>query len=330
MFEPLLTKIDEDLGLLIREVISMRLKSKSRSAACMLTGLLAVSGLLGVASTALAMPLFSKKSDQAAKATPATAPTRAKGRAARTAQPSETPKAPEAAPAAAVPATPEQRQAARSMDMVNQAAFWLAEIDKNPKDDEAALEGSIALRRIGSGERAAQLAALGLQVKSESPALWAALGMALVSSGQPEPAVQALQKAISLNPKDGSLHNGLGVAYDKLDRPDLASAAYEAGLRVAPNDPLILTNYGLSVAMAGDLTKAETLLRQANQDPLAPPQTRQNLALVVGLQGKFDESERIASRDVTPAVASENVAYLKAMLNGGDSRWTEVNKDTQK
>ncbi|GBF56823.1 hypothetical protein PbB2_00480 [Candidatus Phycosocius bacilliformis] len=308
----------------------MRLKFPVRSIGLTLTGLVAAAAVVGLSTPAGALPLFGKKPETTSTTNPGAPPTRAKGRTSRPAPAIDTAKPETANPdaAAALPATPEQRRAARNLDLVNQAAFWLGEVEKNPKDDVAALEGSIALRKIGSAERAAQLAAMGIQVKAESPELWAALGMALVASGQNEPAVQALQKAISLNPKDPSLHNGLGVAYDKLDRADLAATAYEAALKIAPDDALTLTNYGLSVAMTGDLSKAETLLRRANQNPLAPPQTRQNLALVVGLQGRFDESERIASRDLTPEVASENVAYLKAMLNGGESRWAEARKET--
>jgi Flp pilus assembly protein TadD len=76
--------------------------------------------------------------------------------------------------------------------------------------------------------------------------------------------------------------------------------------------------------MAGDLPKAETLLRQAVQNPIAPPQARQNLALIVGLQGRFTESEQLASRDLPALVASENVGYLRRMLNGGESRWNQA------
>jgi Flp pilus assembly protein TadD len=41
---------------------------------------------------------------------------------------------------------------------------------------------------------------------------------------------------------------------------------------------------------------------------------RQNLALVVGLQGRFGEAETIARGDLSPEEAAENVAYLRRML----------------
>jgi Flp pilus assembly protein TadD len=41
---------------------------------------------------------------------------------------------------------------------------------------------------------------------------------------------------------------------------------------------------------------------------------RQNLALVVGLQGRFQEAETIARADLPPDEAAANVAYLRQML----------------
>lgn len=296
--------------------------------------LIALSASLGLiclsAPSAQAFPFFGKKPEAAAKAPAAKGSPR--GQTPKTslaeAPSSQASTAEQSAPAKpAKPATAKERQAARSLDMVNQASFWLGELEKNPADHEAALEGSIALRRIGSSERAIQLAAMGLQIKGESPQLWGALALGLVASGENQPALQALQKAISLDPKDPNLQSALGVVYDRLERADLAAPAYEAALKLAPEDAIILSNYGLSIAMTGDLKKAEDMLRRANQSPLAPPQARQNLALVVGLQGRFEESERLATRDLPPAVASENVAYLKAMLNGGENRWSQLRQE---
>jgi Flp pilus assembly protein TadD len=41
---------------------------------------------------------------------------------------------------------------------------------------------------------------------------------------------------------------------------------------------------------------------------------RQNLALVIGLQGRFSEAETIVRADLPPAEAAENIAYLRQML----------------
>jgi Flp pilus assembly protein TadD len=47
---------------------------------------------------------------------------------------------------------------------------------------------------------------------------------------------------------------------------------------------------------------------------------RQNLALVVGLQGRFAEAETIAKGDLPADEATANVAYLREMLSQKDPR----------
>ncbi|KAF0117497.1 MAG: hypothetical protein FD163_1502 [Hyphomonadaceae bacterium] len=237
-----------------------------------------------------------------------------------------TPTAPAAVAAPTVPApapaaTPEQRQAARTLPLVSQSTFWLNELEKNPADEEAAFEASQALRYIGSAERAVATAATGLQAHDSSGRLWACLGLGLLASNANEQAVQALSKAISLLPRDANVRNGLGIAYDKIGRSDLAITAYNEGLAIAPNDANLVSNLGFSMALNGDLAGGERMLRRAVALPNAPIQSRQNLALIVGLQGRLQESERLAAQDVPPDVAARNIAYIRAMLNGEENRW---------
>ena len=80
----------------------------------------------------------------------------------------------------------------------------------------------------------------------------------------------------------------------------------------------------MSYMLTKDLGKAEQVLRQAYAQPRpngrGDVRVRQNLALVVGLQGRFAEAEDIASRDLPADEASANVAYLKDMLRGDNGR----------
>ena len=55
-------------------------------------------------------------------------------------------------------------------------------------------------------------------------------------------------------------------------------------------------------------------LRRASAYPGADPRVRQNLALVVGLQGRFTEAEGIARADLPSDEGAANVAYLRQLL----------------
>jgi Flp pilus assembly protein TadD len=66
--------------------------------------------------------------------------------------------------------------------------------------------------------------------------------------------------------------------------------------------------------LSKNLREAETTLRRAAARPPVDPRVRQNLALVVGLQGRFAEAETIARAELPPEEAAANVRYLRQML----------------
>jgi len=105
-----------------------------------------------------------------------------------------------------------------------------------------------------------------------------------------------------------------GAVLDQMGRHSDAQRHYASALRLVPDEPSVLSNLGLSYALSKQLALAETTLRRAGAQPNAAPKVRQNLALVVGLQGRFQEAETIARGDLPPDEAAANVATLKQML----------------
>jgi Flp pilus assembly protein TadD len=65
--------------------------------------------------------------------------------------------------------------------------------------------------------------------------------------------------------------------------------------------------------LSGNLKEGEIFLRQASTAG-NDARIRQNLALVIGLQGRFEEAETLVKQDTTPEQAESNVQMLKAML----------------
>jgi Flp pilus assembly protein TadD len=82
----------------------------------------------------------------------------------------------------------------------------------------------------------------------------------------------------------------------------------------------------MHLASTGDLPGAEKLLRQASALPTATIQVRQNLALVIGLQGRLDEAEKLARQDLPPESVDNNLAWLRAAVGqeGATRSWTAV------
>ena len=109
-----------------------------------------------------------------------------------------------------------------------------------------------------------------------------------------------------------------GTALDQLGRHDEARRYYASALKIVPEEPSVLSNLGMSYVLSKDLPKAEENLRRAYGSAAADTRVRQNLGLVVGLQGRFAEAETIVKADLPPEEAAANVAYLKQMLSRKD------------
>jgi Flp pilus assembly protein TadD len=66
--------------------------------------------------------------------------------------------------------------------------------------------------------------------------------------------------------------------------------------------------------LSNELPDAEYNLRRAATLPGADSRVRQNLALVLGIQGKYDEAIQVARAELDPRQAEANIAYLRSMM----------------
>ncbi|KJC47949.1 tetratricopeptide repeat protein [Bradyrhizobium sp. LTSP857] len=189
----------------------------------------------------------------------------------------------------------------------------------NPKDADAALAYGQALRTNGQRAQAAAVLEQATIANPGNKPLLAQYGRALADNGNFQQAFDVLSKAHSPDNPDWRLLSVQGTALDQMGRHDEARSYYASALKVAPGDPGVLSNLGLSYMLSRDLPKAEDALRQAYASPRANARVRQNLGLVVGLQGRFTEAETIVKADLPPDQAAANVAYLKDMLSRNDA-----------
>ncbi len=202
----------------------------------------------------------------------------------------------------------------RPQDMVAMAAYWGSQYEQDPENAEAAAKYGRALRQIGSKSQAHSVLQRAVLLHSSNTDVLAEYGKLLTSVGKSDQAVHILGKASSARPNDWSLFSALGVALDQIGKHEEALLNYDQALTLSPNNPKVLSNKGLSLALVGDLDIAELTLRKAVSDPSSGAHARQNLSLVLSLQGNFGEAERLARADLPPAVASNNISYLKGML----------------
>ena len=196
----------------------------------------------------------------------------------------------------------------------------------NPKDADAALSFGQALRANGQPAQAVAVLEQGSIANPTNKALLAAYGRALADNGNYEQAFDVLSKAHSPDNPNWSLLSVQGTVLDQMGRHEEARRYYASALKIAPDEPSVLSNLGLSYLLTRELPKAEAALRKAYASPRADARVRQNLALVVGLQGRFAEAVTIVKADLKPEEAEANVAYLKEMLSRKDGGRSAMRK----
>jgi Flp pilus assembly protein TadD len=141
-----------------------------------------------------------------------------------------------------------------------------------------------------------------------------AFGRALADDGHYTEAVDVLDRAQAPGQPDWRILSAQGAALDQMGRHEEAQRYYGTALRLAPDEPSVLSNLGLSYALSKDLVRAETTLRRAADQPHVDPRVRKNLALVVGLQGRWSEADGIAASSLPLDEGTPHVAHLRQML----------------
>ncbi len=212
------------------------------------------------------------------------------------------------------------------MDPIAAASFWGSRYDQNPRDVNAAVAYSAALRKIRSNEEAVKVITRAANANPEHAGANLEAGRALVEAGRAFEAVRFIEKAAELNPQDWRTLSAFGVALDQIGEHKLARSKYDVALTFSPGSPLILNNKGLSYALDGDLAGAKQTLRAAAAARGADARVRQNLALILALKGEMSEAERLARSDLPPQVADQNIDYFRALMNQ-PAYWQEFAAD---
>jgi Flp pilus assembly protein TadD len=184
----------------------------------------------------------------------------------------------------------------------------------NPRDATAALNYAKALTAEDRRVQAVSVLEQATMHHPRDTALLGAYGRALASVGRLNQAIEVLGRAHTPDKPDWRVLSAHGAVLDQMGRHQDAQRYYASALKIAPNEPAVLSNLGLSYALAKNLTKAAETLRQAAAQPGADSRVRQNLALVLGLEGRFGEAEKLARADLSADEANANIAYLRQMV----------------
>jgi Flp pilus assembly protein TadD len=204
-----------------------------------------------------------------------------------------------------------------------------AEAAKAWQEDPGSVRRAVTYARLldqaGQKDQLIRVLETTLTHNPNDPKLVAYLGKELILAGRSKAGVEQLNKAILAGETNWKNYSALGSGYDQIGQFVQAREAYHKAQQLNPNEVAIYNNIGMSYILEGNLEMAETSLRAAQKLPEGEfNQTlRQNLALAVGLQGRFDEARDIASRDLPPTQVEENLAFLTNTLNQ-ENTWQQI------
>jgi Flp pilus assembly protein TadD len=196
---------------------------------------------------------------------------------------------------------------------------WQQRYDANQGDRTAAFRYARALRALGQNSQAVAVLQNIILRHPKDMELLGAFGRALMDAGQLKQAEEVLARAHLPERPDWRILSAQGAVADQLGDHQRAQGFYEAALRINPGEPTILSNLGLSYALSKRLPEAERALGEAARHPQADKRVRQNLVLVLGLQGRFAEAERVAATDLPPADVAKAMAQLRQMVSQPNS-----------
>ncbi len=198
-----------------------------------------------------------------------------------------------------------------------------ARYKQNPGDRNTALYYAAALRSNGQADQAIAVLEGAVGKFPRDPEVAVEYAKALSAAGRFDQALTVVERAIDPTAPNWNALLVKGAILDQKGQNVEARQLYQTALKVAPDQPSIHANLGLSYAMTNDLTAAEKSLRLAVSMRGANTKVRQNLALIVGLQGRFDEAQRLFAAELPPAQVEANMAYIRALLTQ-QNRWDRI------
>ncbi len=137
----------------------------------------------------------------------------------------------------------------------------------------------------------------------------AQLGRAYLQAGRFASAEAAFADVLAIDPSDGA--SALKLALVKIAQGKTQSAR---DTLQANRDRIGGADYGLAIALSGDVDTAVGVLEAVTRGPGADAKARQNLALAYALQGKWLNARVMAVQDLSPAEADARIVQWMSFV----------------
>ena len=217
-------------------------------------------------------------------------------------------------PAPAETASPPPMKKVAQTELEKATEYWGKKFQEKPTDLEAALSFARNLKAMGERQQALNVIQQASVYHGNDRALASEYGRLALELDQVSLAKQLLAVADDPSSPDWRVISARGTVAAKEGKSRDAIGLYERALTLSQDQSSVMNNLAMAYAMNGEAAKAEDMLRRIEAKGGATAKTRQNLALVLGLQGKFDEAKTAATKDLGADGAAQDTDYLKRMV----------------
>ena len=191
---------------------------------------------------------------------------------------------------------------------MNQALnYWGRKYVKSPSDKMAALNYAKNLKAAGQSKQAFLVLQQASVLHGNDREIASEYGRLALEADQVQLAGKLLALADDRTSPDWRIVSGRGAALAKQGKYKESIVMFERAHQLAPANPTVMNNLAMAHAGDGNLQKAEYLLRQAAQNPMAKAKVNKNLALVLNLQGRKAEAQAV------PRKRSKSIAMRKSL-----------------
>ncbi len=145
------------------------------------------------------------------------------------------------------------------------------------------------------------------------------LARIMTAQGKDPEASMVLSRIIYEYPDFMPAYIEMAEIHSRHRKTDLAIEALQAGLIRRPGDAVLLNNIGICLMLKGDLDDATEKFSQATAAMPDNARYRANLALSLGMQGRYDESLAVYKQVLGEADAHQNLAIICKSRNDLES-----------
>jgi Flp pilus assembly protein TadD len=213
-------------------------------------------------------------------------------------------------------------QAESSGDYKQAAQTYKLLADKDPKNIVYKLSLADNLRRAGDNDTALRVVDLVIEKDPHNAEAYEDKGLCLMNTGEFADAGKAFGEAMKYDKKRWRTLNAIGILFAMKNKDQDAFDYYQAALDVSTDNPSVLNNMGLTLAMDKQYDKSiEALERARRHVPNDSPQVKNidlNLALVFAIDGRLDAAEQTAAPHLTKEGLYNNMGFYAYLAKNTD------------